>query len=111
VTYQPTIAVINLTSGEINITSTPEELTRAYLGGRGMNMAYLRHTLRAYGGDPRDIDPFDPRNPLILGAGLFRHHRAQRGALQRLGAFARERDSRGLKLRRFFRSGNAQSGT
>src|SRR3972149_4606522 len=71
VTYQPTIAVINLTSGEINITSTPEELTRAYLGGRGMNMAYRRHPLRAYGGDPRDIGPSDRRNPLIIGAGLL----------------------------------------
>jgi aldehyde:ferredoxin oxidoreductase len=69
-TITSTIATINLTSGEIKITSTPEELTRAYLGGRGMNMAYLRHTLRAHG-DPRDIDPFDARNPLIIGAGLL----------------------------------------
>ncbi len=35
-----------------------------------MNMAYLRHTLRAYG-DPREVDAFDPRNPLIIGAGLL----------------------------------------
>ena len=69
-TTTPTLAIINLTRGEIKITSTPEELTRAYLGGRGMNMAYLRHTLRAHG-DPRDIDPFDARNPLIIGAGLL----------------------------------------
>ncbi len=68
--YQSTIAIINLTSGEINITSTPDELTRAYLGGRGMNMAYLRHYLRMHG-NPRDIDAFDPRNPLIIGAGLL----------------------------------------
>ncbi|MDO8754966.1 MAG: aldehyde ferredoxin oxidoreductase N-terminal domain-containing protein, partial [Anaerolineales bacterium] len=69
-TYLSTIAIINLTDGEIKITSTPDELTRAYLGGRGMNMAYLRHYLRMHG-DPRDIDAFDPRNPLIIGAGLL----------------------------------------
>lgn len=43
---------------------------RAYLGGRGLNMAYLRHYLRAHG-DLREIDAFDPRNPLIIGAGLL----------------------------------------
>ena len=68
--YRSTIAIISLSSGEIRITSTPEELTRAYLGGRGMNMAYLRHYLRTHG-NPKDIDPFDPRNPLIIGAGLL----------------------------------------
>ncbi len=69
-TYPSPVAIINLTSGETGITSTPEELTRAYLGGRGLNMAYLRHYLRMQG-DPRDIDAFDPRNPLIIGAGLL----------------------------------------
>ncbi len=68
--YQSPIAIINLSNGEIKITSTPDELIRAYLGGRGMNMAYLRRYLRAHG-DPRDIDAFDPRNPLIIGAGLL----------------------------------------
>lgn len=69
-TFRSPIAIINLSSGEIKITSTPDELIRAYLGGRGLNMAYLRHTLGAYG-DPRDVDAFDPRNPLIIGAGLL----------------------------------------
>ena len=62
--------MINLSTGEVRVNSAPDELVRAYLGGRGMNMAYLRHYLRAQG-DPRDIDPFDPRNPLIIGAGLL----------------------------------------
>lgn len=69
-TYTSPIAIIDLTSGEIKITSTPDELTRAYLGGRGLNMAYLRHYLRAQG-DPREVDAFDPRNPLIIGAGIL----------------------------------------
>lgn len=68
--YQSPIAIINLSTGEIKITSTPDELIRAYLGGRGMNMAYLRHYLRIQG-EPSDIDAFDPRNPLIIGAGLL----------------------------------------
>jgi len=69
-TYISPIAIINLTSGEIRITSTPNELTRAYLGGRGMNIAYLRHYLRVHG-DPCDVDPLGPDNPLIIGAGLL----------------------------------------
>lgn len=69
-TYRSNTAVINLSTGEIRVTPTPEELVRAYLGGRGMNMAYLRHYLRMHG-DPRDIDAFDPRNPLIIGSGLL----------------------------------------
>ena len=68
--YKSTTATINFSTGEIRTASVPDELVRAYLGGRGMNMAYLRHYLRAHG-DPRDIDPFDALNPLIIGAGLL----------------------------------------
>ncbi len=63
-------AVINLTSGEINIGETPPPLVRAYLGGRGLNMAYLRHYLRR-AGDPRQVDALGPDNPLIFGVGLL----------------------------------------
>ncbi len=69
-THKSTTAIINLSTDEIRIESVPEELTRAYLGGRGLNMAYLRHYLRAQG-NPREVDAFDPRNPLIFGAGLL----------------------------------------
>ncbi|MFQ5616099.1 MAG: aldehyde ferredoxin oxidoreductase family protein, partial [Anaerolineales bacterium] len=69
-TYQVSIAIINLTTGEIRYTHTPGELVRAYLGGRGLNMAYLRHYLHA-AGDPREIDPLGPDNPLIFGAGML----------------------------------------
>jgi aldehyde:ferredoxin oxidoreductase len=68
--YKSTTAIIDLSTGEMRIDSAPDELVRAYLGGRGMNMAYLRHYLRMHG-DPRDIDAFDPRNPLIIGAGML----------------------------------------
>jgi aldehyde:ferredoxin oxidoreductase len=63
-------ALIDLSSGRIEISPTPERLIRAFLGGRGMNMHYLRqHLHRA--GDPKSVDPFGPENPLIFGAGLL----------------------------------------
>jgi aldehyde:ferredoxin oxidoreductase len=69
-THTSPIAIINLSTGEIETTSTPDELLRAYLGGRGLNMAYLRHYLRQHG-DPRSVDALSPENPLIVGAGLM----------------------------------------
>jgi len=66
----PNTALIDLSSGHIEIASTPEKLTCALLGGRGMNMYYLRKHLRA-AGDPRAVDPLGPANPLIFGAGLL----------------------------------------
>jgi aldehyde:ferredoxin oxidoreductase len=66
----PNTALIDLTSGHAEISPTPERLIRAFLGGRGMNMHYLRQHLRA-AGDPRSVDPFGPENPLIFGAGLL----------------------------------------
>lgn len=68
--FKVTTAIIDLTSGEIAITTTPEELVRAYLGGRGLNMAYLRHYLHQ-NGNPQEIDPLSPENPLIIGAGML----------------------------------------
>jgi len=69
-TFTSPIAIVNLSTGEIETTTTPDELIRAYLGGRGLNMAYLRHYLRAHG-DPRNVDPLGPENPLIIGAGML----------------------------------------
>lgn len=66
----PKTAFIDLTSGRVDIQPTPLPLVRALLGGRGMNVYYLRRYLRA-AGDPRQIDPFAPENPLIFGAGLL----------------------------------------
>lgn len=63
-------ALIDLTTGHIDIAPTPQRLMRALLGGRGMNMHYLRYHLRA-AGDPRAVDPLGPDNPLIFGAGLL----------------------------------------
>ncbi|MDH5506541.1 MAG: aldehyde ferredoxin oxidoreductase family protein [Anaerolineae bacterium] len=68
--FKVSTAIINLTTGQIDYTYTPNELARAFLGGRGLNMAYLRHYLRQ-AADPRQIDPLGPENPLIVGAGLL----------------------------------------
>ncbi|MCP4428042.1 MAG: aldehyde:ferredoxin oxidoreductase, partial [Chloroflexi bacterium] len=68
--FKSKIAIINLSTGDIQIGYTPDELTRAYLGGRGLNMAYLRHFLHA-AGNPQDVDALGPDNPLIFGAGML----------------------------------------
>jgi len=65
-------ARIDLASGRTEITPTSERLTRAFLGGRGLNMHYLRHYLsRGTAGGARAVDPLGPENPLIFGAGLL----------------------------------------
>lgn len=69
-TYQATIAIVNLTSGVITTGVTPQPLVLSYLGGRGLNMAYLRHYLHA-AGDPTQVDPLGPDNPLIFGTGML----------------------------------------
>jgi aldehyde:ferredoxin oxidoreductase len=63
-------AIVNLSTGEVCLTVTPACVVEAYLGGRGLNMAYLRHYLGA-AGYPRRVDPLGPENPLIFGAGLL----------------------------------------
>lgn len=68
--YSVKTAIIDLSSRETRLTETPEALVRAYLGGRGLNMAYLRHFLPA-DGDPATVDPLGPENPLIFGAGML----------------------------------------
>jgi aldehyde:ferredoxin oxidoreductase len=69
-TVEVRTAIVNLTTGEFEVTRTPDALVHAYLGGRGLNMAYLRHFLKK-SGDPASVDPLGPENPLIIGAGLI----------------------------------------
>jgi aldehyde:ferredoxin oxidoreductase len=65
--FKVTTAIVDLTTGTTRVVRVPDELVRAYLGGRGLNMAYLRRYL---GANPRAVDPLGPDNPLIIGAGL-----------------------------------------
>ncbi|MFQ5827476.1 MAG: aldehyde ferredoxin oxidoreductase N-terminal domain-containing protein, partial [Dehalococcoidia bacterium] len=59
------VAYIDLSKQEVSSKAIPEELLRLYLGGIGLN-AYL-----LYNHTPTGIDPLDPANPLIFGAGLL----------------------------------------
>ncbi len=58
-------ALVNLTTGEVQIQPTPLGLVEKLLGGRGMNMFYLNRFLSP------SADPLSPENPLIIGAGLL----------------------------------------
>ena len=63
-------AIVHLDTGEVHYTHTPDPLVQAYLGGRGLNMAYLRYYLSRKG-KPTAVDPLGPDNPLIIGAGML----------------------------------------
>jgi aldehyde:ferredoxin oxidoreductase len=58
-------AFINLTEGSVRIEDTPADVVRSYLGGRGVNVAYLYKML------PAGIDPLSKDNILIFGAGAL----------------------------------------
>lgn len=64
-TSQGKLALVNLTSGEVQITYTPLKLVKKYLGGRGLNMYYLHKLLKP------GVDPLSPDNVLIFGAGML----------------------------------------
>ncbi|MDA8211545.1 MAG: aldehyde ferredoxin oxidoreductase family protein [Clostridia bacterium] len=64
-TSQGKLALVNLSSGEVTITCTPQQLVEKYLGGRGLNMYYLHKLLKP------GVDPLSSDNVLIIGAGLL----------------------------------------
>ncbi|MDP7417472.1 MAG: aldehyde ferredoxin oxidoreductase N-terminal domain-containing protein, partial [Desulfobacterales bacterium] len=59
------IALINLSTNEIEIKPIPMEVRKKYLGGRGLD-AYLlfNHTKKR-------IDPIGPENTLIISGGIL----------------------------------------
>ncbi|MFH1755825.1 MAG: aldehyde ferredoxin oxidoreductase family protein [Candidatus Latescibacterota bacterium] len=58
-------AIVDLTSGTITYEDTPPEVVRNFLGGRGLNVAYLHRML------PAKTDPLSPGNLLIIGTGAL----------------------------------------
>lgn len=64
-TSQGKLALVNLSSGEVQFTYTPQKLVEKYLGGRGLNMYYLHKLLKP------GVDPLSPDNVLIFGAGML----------------------------------------
>lgn len=63
-----TIAVVDLTAGEITMQATDEAVMRAFIGGCGLG-AKLLFDYTAADTNPGDIDPLGPENPLIFAAG------------------------------------------
>ncbi len=59
------VASVDLSTGAIRYEDTPPEVVRSYLGGRGLNVAYLHRRL------PAGVDPLSPENLLIIGAGAL----------------------------------------
>lgn len=59
------IAFIDLTTRKVEISRVPVAIRKHFLGGRGLNMYLLINMA------PKGLDPFDPDNPLIFGAGLL----------------------------------------
>lgn len=59
------VAYLDLDTRKVDIKDIPEEVTRKFLGGRGINMYLLYHHINP------EISPFSPQNPLIIGPGLL----------------------------------------
>ena len=59
------IAIIDLTSGDIEVKPIPLEMRKKYLGGRGLD-AYL-----LYNHTEKGCDPLGPGNALIISGGLL----------------------------------------
>jgi len=59
------IAIIDLAERKCKIYPVPTKLREKFLGGRGINMAFLYSLVKP------GIDPLGPENPLIFGAGVL----------------------------------------
>lgn len=63
--YAGAILRVDLSDGSFSVRPTEENLVRAYLGGRGLNIKRLWDNL------PAHTDPLSPRNILVFGVGPF----------------------------------------
>lgn len=59
------LAVINLTTEQVEIKEIPDEILKLYLGGEGLNTYLLYNYL------PAGTDPLSPENVLLFGSGLI----------------------------------------
>src|SRR5512141_1613766 len=60
-----TLAHVDLTTRQVEITETPLELVRKFVGGRGLNVYYLSKNLKP------GTDALSPDNPLLIGTGIL----------------------------------------
>jgi aldehyde:ferredoxin oxidoreductase len=58
------VACVDLGSKNVEIKSIPEETSKRFLGGRGINIHLLYHSVKS------ETDPMSPQNPLIIGPGM-----------------------------------------
>ncbi len=58
-------AIVDLTDGSVQYENTPTGIVRNYIGGRGINIAYLHRML------PAGVDPLSPENIIIIGTGAL----------------------------------------
>ena len=63
--YGGHILRVNLSTGKITKTPTPENLAREYIGGRGFGAYFLFNEV------PQGADPLGPENKLIVSSGPF----------------------------------------
>ena len=59
------VAYLDLDTRKVDIEDIPDEVTRKFLGGRGINMYLLYHHVNP------EIAPLSPQNPLIIGPGML----------------------------------------
>ncbi len=62
-TYAGCVLRVNLTEGKVSKENPPEDLLRAYIGGRGLGTYYLSKLLNP------EADPLSPENVLIFATG------------------------------------------
>ncbi len=61
--YVGRVLKVNLTTKEVKVVELEKGLARAYLGGRGLNVARLYYEV------PPGVDPLSPSNKLFFGVG------------------------------------------
>ena len=54
---------VDLSSSHFERKPLPDDMTQRFIGGRGINMAYLHQVLSA------DVPALDPQTPLLFAAG------------------------------------------
>lgn len=59
------LALVDLTTGEIEIKSIPLDVRKKYLGGRGLNAYLLLNYTK------KDVDPYSPDNAVLLAGGVL----------------------------------------
>ena len=58
------IAYLDLDTKKVEVKEVPEEITRRFLGGRGINVYLLYHSVSP------ETHPLSQQNPLIIGPGM-----------------------------------------